>query len=283
MVTLRNRSGKHDPGDSELYVTRHIQSVLSSGASWRCPGVQVVADGLVGGQPGGDFYIAAPGPRNEVAISVGSVTSGGLLATLCQALVAGLIHLEVRRGSSPLVVVHRVRHLLGRMNADVPRFPVLCSMFVALIDKRRETLEYCRAGGCRPFVQTRGGEWFEFPPTCGSFGCASEADGDAHAFVLDARQIERLAVMSEGCSNGAPGRGDGIDVLSSVPRGSASRQVHSLLGKICRQRQRGAPSERDISVVVADLRCNRQSGAPATNHIRAINEKPCNRRNGRCR
>ena len=284
MVSLQRLSEKRSPGESEQYVTRHVQSVLCPGAKWRYPGVQIAADGLIGGQPGGDFYIAALGPHNEIALSVGTVTGGGLLATLCQVLAASLIHLEVRRGSSPVLIAHKVHRLLSRINADVARFPVSCSMFAALIDKRRETLEYCRAGGCQPFVQMRRGEWFELPLTCRDFGRASEADTDAHVFVLDARQIERLVVVTEGCRDGEGGTSSDVDValVSSVPRGSASRQVHAMLAKVCRQRHRGALSNRDVSVVVADLRCNEESDAPATNRFRAISDKPRNRRNGRC-
>lgn len=86
MVSQQRLSEKRSPGESEQYVTRHVQSVLCPGAKWRYPGVQIVADGLIGGQPGGDFYIAALGPHNEIALSVGTVTGGRAVETTCREL-----------------------------------------------------------------------------------------------------------------------------------------------------------------------------------------------------
>ena len=251
----------------ELYVTQHVQSVFRPGAKWRCPGVQIDAAGFISGRPGGDFYIAALGPHNEVSLAVGTVKGSGLLPTLCKALIAGLIHLQARRASlTKLVVVQKVSSLLGELNMNAPRVPLLCSVFVGLIDRRRETFEYCRAGDCRPFLQTEDSQWFELPPTCRGLGCAAETDTDAHALVMEASQIERLAVITAGCSGNGKGTTNnvGAALLSSIPCGSASRQVRAMLAKICPERYHGACPEREVSVVVADLRYSEDSDAPAT-------------------
>lgn len=250
----------------ELYVTQHVQSVFRPGAKWRCPGVQIDAGGLISGRPGGDFYIAALGPHNEVSIAVGTVKGDGLLPTMCKALIAGLIHLQARKAPSPLVVVQKVSSLLGKFNMNTPRVPVLCSMFVVLIDRRRETFEYCRAGDCQPFLQTEESEWVELPPTCRGLGCAAETDTDAHALILEASQIERLAVMTSGCSGNGQGTNNIVNtaLLSSIPYESASRHVRALLAKFCPQRHNNACAELDASVVVADLRYSEDSDAPAT-------------------
>jgi hypothetical protein len=250
----------------ELYVTQHVQSVFRPGAKWRCPGVQIDAGGFISGRPGGDFYIAALGRHNEVSLAVGTVNGSGLLPTLCKALIAGLIHLQARQASSPLVVVQKVSSLLGEFNMNTPRVPVLCSVFVVLIDRRRETFEYCRAGDCRPFLQTEGGEWIELPSTCRGLGYAAKTDTDTHALVMEASQIERLAVITAGCSGNGKGTTNNVDaaLLSSIPCGSASRQVRAMLAKICPERYHGACPEREVSVVVADLRYSEDSDAPAT-------------------
>lgn len=250
----------------ELYVTQHVQSVFRPGAKWRCPGVQIDAGGLISGRPGGDFYIAALRPHNEVSLAVGTAKGNGLLPALCKALIAGLIHLQARLVSSPLVVVQKVSSLLGEFSINAPGVRVLCSMFVVLIDRRRETFEYCRAGDCQPFLQTEDNKWVELPPTCRGLGCAAETDTDAHALILEASQIERLAVMTTGCSGNGKGTTNHVDtaLLSSIPYASASRHVRALLAKICPQRHNNACAELDASVVVADLRYSEDSDAPAT-------------------
>lgn len=250
----------------ELYVTQHVQSVFRPGAKWRCPGVQIDAGGFISGRPGGDFYIAALGPHNEVSLAVGTVKGSGLLPALCKVLIASLIHLQARQSSSPLVVAQKVSSLLGEFNINVPRAPVVCSMFVVVIDRRRGTFEYCRAGDCQPFLRTEDGEWVELPPTCRGLGCAADTDTDAHSLILEASRIERLAVKTAGCSRNGKGTTNNIDtaLLSSIPCGTASRQLRAMLAKICPERHQSASSERDVSVVVADLRYSEDSNAPAT-------------------
>lgn len=267
----------------ELYVTQHVQSVFRPGARWRYPGVQIDAGGFISGRPGGDFYIAALGPYNEVSLAVGTVKGSGSLPTLCKALIAGLIHLQARRASSPIVVVQKVNSLLGEFNTNAPCLPVLCSMFVVLIDRERETFEYCRVGDCQPFLQTEDSEWFELPPTCRGLGGAVETDTDARTLILEARQIKRLAIITDGCSaNGKGTSSNNVDtaLISSIPNGSASRQVRAMLAKIRPDGHHSPSSGRDVSVVVADLRCNEDSDAPATNHVRALSERGRNTRNG---
>jgi hypothetical protein len=252
----------------ELYVTQHVQSVFRPGAKWRCPGVQIDAAGFISGRPGGNFYIAALGPHHEVSLAVGTVKGSGLLPTLCKALIAALIHLQARRASPPSVLVQKVSSLLCEFNKNAPRLPVVCSMFTVLIDRRRETFEYCRAGDCRPFLQTEDSQWFELPPTCRGLGCAAETDTDAHALILEASQIERLAVITAGCSGNGKGTTNNVDtaLLSSIPYGPASRQVRAMLAKICPERHHSASSERDVSVVVADLRYSEDSDGPGTSN-----------------
>ena len=274
-TTQHSRKYTSAPGDAalsrvadscELYVTQHIQSVFRQGVKWGCPGVQIDAGGFVSGRPGGDFYVAALGRHNEVLLAVGTVEGSGLLPTTCKALIAGLIHLQARRASSPLVVVQKVSSLLGEFNMNAPRVPVLCSVFVGLIDRRRETFEYCRAGDCRPFLQADCGEWNELPPTCRSLGYAAKTDTDAHALILEASQIGRLAVITAGCSGNGNRTTNNVDaaLLSSIPYGSASQQVRAMLAKIYPERHQSASSEHDVSVVVADLRYSKDSDAAAT-------------------
>jgi hypothetical protein len=201
-----------------------------------------------------------------VSLAVGTVEGSGLLPALCKALIAGLIHLQARQASSPLVVVRKVSSLLGEFNISAPRVPLLCSMFVVSIDRRRETFEYCRAGDCQPFLQTGDRKWVELPPTCRGLGCAADTDTDAHALLLEASRIERLAVITAGCSGNGKGTTNNIDtaLLSSIPCGTASRQLRAMLAKICPERHHGACSDCDVSVVVADLRYSEDSDASAT-------------------
>lgn len=82
MIALRNMSKQHIPRRFDRYIIGHGQSMSDQGVRWGCPGMQVVADGLVNRLPGGDFHIAALGLRNEALLAVGTVRGGGMLPVL---------------------------------------------------------------------------------------------------------------------------------------------------------------------------------------------------------
>ncbi len=163
--------------ERELELARQVQQHMLPRTVPHFPGFQLAARYQPARQVGGDFYDVIPLGDDRFGLAIADVTDKGMPAALYMALTRSLLLAEARRARSPRAVLESVNHLLLKLGEP----DMFVTLFYGVVDGRRRTLTYTRAGHDRPFLLRR--------------GAVQELDG--HGMPLGLLPAERIALSQE--------------------------------------------------------------------------------------
>jgi serine phosphatase RsbU (regulator of sigma subunit) len=104
---------------------------------------------------GGDFYDFIALDDDRFGVAVGDVTDHGVPAALFMALTATLLRVEAQRSGSPKNVLIEVNRLLLDMNEA----GMFVTLLYGILDCKKNTFHYARAGHELPLVMNPHGKW----------------------------------------------------------------------------------------------------------------------------
>ncbi|MCK5054991.1 MAG: SpoIIE family protein phosphatase [Anaerolineales bacterium] len=182
--------------EQELEVARDIQQSILPQEFPQCPKLDFGACIVPMAAVGGDFYDFIALDDDRYAVAVGDVTDHGVPAALFMTLTATLLRVEAQRTGSPKNVLEEVNRLLLDMNE--------AGMFVTLIygilDCKKNTFQYARAGHELPIVMNPRGKWDNVGQAVGQpLGLFSEPLIDEQ--TLDLPSDSLLILYTDGVPN----------------------------------------------------------------------------------
>jgi sigma-B regulation protein RsbU (phosphoserine phosphatase) len=116
------------------------------------PGFEFAARYEPARQVGGDFYDVIHLDNERVGLVIGDVSDKGMPAALFMALTRSLILAEARREASPQRVLYNVNQLL----CELGKANMFVTVFYGVVDIRRQSLVYARAGHDLPLLLQNG-------------------------------------------------------------------------------------------------------------------------------
>lgn len=128
--------------EQELGVARDFQKLLLPKQCPRVPGIDIAAVSRPALEVGGDFYDFFWIDGHRLGIAIADVAGKGVPGALIMAMVRSVVRAEGRRAVSPRDVLERVNETVL---ADT-RENVFVTMTFAVLDLRRRTLTFARAG-----------------------------------------------------------------------------------------------------------------------------------------
>ncbi len=99
-------------------------------------------------QVGGDFYGVNKIDENRVLFYLGDVSGKGIPAALYVAILKSMVEVLVKQTGSVKTIVTFLNNYLS----DIVKSNAFSTMFMGVIDKKQNTLEYCNAGHIPPVV-----------------------------------------------------------------------------------------------------------------------------------
>ena len=141
--------------EKELEVARDIQQSILPQEFPQSPRLDFGARIVPMSAVGGDFYDFITLGDDRFGVAVGDVTDHGVPAALFMALTATLLRVEARRTVSPKNVLEEVNRLLLDMNEA----GMFVTLLYGILDCKKNTFHYARAGHELPIVKDPHGEW----------------------------------------------------------------------------------------------------------------------------
>lgn len=142
--------------ERELELARELQSSILPHRFPRLPGISFAARSQPARQVGGDFYDVIPLKDKQVGLVMADVSDKGMPAAIFMALSRSLIRAEARRSSSPRKVLLQTHKLLLEISqAGGSSSPMFVTIVYGVLDSKRGTFHYARAGHDFPLVYRR--------------------------------------------------------------------------------------------------------------------------------
>jgi phosphoserine phosphatase RsbU/P len=128
--------------EEELRIARQIQMSLLPRGPLDAPGLGVTALCVPAREVGGDYYDFFHLPDDRIGLLIADVAGKGTSAALYMAELKGLMLALSQTHESPRALLIDVNRIISE-NLDARSF---ITMTYAVIDRRRSTMTYCRAG-----------------------------------------------------------------------------------------------------------------------------------------
>ncbi|MFV9676009.1 MAG: SpoIIE family protein phosphatase [Anaerolineales bacterium] len=141
--------------EKELEVARDIQLSILPQEFPQCPRLDFGACIVPMAAVGGDFYDFITLDDDRFGVAVGDVTDHGVPAALFMAQTATLLRVEAQRTGSPKNVLMEVNRLL----LDVNEAGMFVTLLYGILDCKKNTFHYARAGHELPIVMNPHGKW----------------------------------------------------------------------------------------------------------------------------
>ncbi|MCK5127726.1 MAG: SpoIIE family protein phosphatase [candidate division Zixibacteria bacterium] len=136
--------------DQELSVAREVQATLLP-SSMEFEGLQLASTYIPARQVSGDYYDFIPIDKNRILFLLGDVTNKGVPAALVMTSVHAIIHAYVN-SKLPIRVTDIICQLNDILCNDVIKGrEMFITLFMAFMDLKEGTMEYCNGGHPPPF------------------------------------------------------------------------------------------------------------------------------------
>jgi serine phosphatase RsbU (regulator of sigma subunit) len=152
--------------ENELKVAHEVQAKLMPREMPDIPGFGLAGAWRPARELAGDFYDIFPLDEGRWGILIGDVADKGTAAALYMAMVHSLILSEARRDRSPAAVLTEINQTILRQSSSV----ILVTVFLAVVDPMKQTLQYANAGHNPPLVRRASGTIESLTPTGGAVG-----------------------------------------------------------------------------------------------------------------
>ena len=139
--------------ENELQVARDVQAGLMPRGMPDIPGFDLAGSWHPAREVAGDLYAIFPLAEARWGIVIGDVAGKGTAAALYMAMVHGLILSEVLRHRSPATVLAEVNKSILRQSSS----GILVSVFLGILDPKRQTIRYANAGHNPPMLRRASG------------------------------------------------------------------------------------------------------------------------------
>jgi serine phosphatase RsbU (regulator of sigma subunit) len=214
------------------------------------PGFRVARAWHPAGEVAGDFYDIFPLAEGRWGIVIGDVTGKGTAAALYMAMVHSLVLSGALRHRSPASVLIEVNQTLLRQSSS----GILVTVFLAVLDPQRQTIQYANAGHNPPILRRASGAMETLARTGAVLGALEELQLGESTTTLGSG--DALVMYTDGVTEAwhPPPRNEeyGIHRLTAAIA-AAPRTVGELLAYLEADLNafvEGAPQADDITFVV---------------------------------
>ena len=139
----------------ELEIARNVQMSLLPKTDPSIPGCDIAGVCIPAREVGGDYYDYVLFEDGRLGITIGDVSGKGVPAAIYMTLTKGILQSHAEDNISPRNVLVKVNSLMYR---SIERNSFV-SMFYAILDMKRATIRFARAGQCPMILMYRvGGE-----------------------------------------------------------------------------------------------------------------------------
>jgi sigma-B regulation protein RsbU (phosphoserine phosphatase) len=234
--------------ESELQVAREVQAGLMPSEMPDIPGFSIASAWHPAREVSGDFYDVFPLNEGRWGIMIGDVADKGTAAGLYMAMVHSLILSGALRDPNPAAVLKEVNQTIIRQSSSM----IYVSIFLAVLDPKKQTLQYANAGHNPPIAWRSSGTLEELGGTGSVVGLYKELEWDEVTITLG--DGDTLVLYTDGVSE-ARRRHDeyyGDDRLSAALTG-APREASELLAHLeadLNDFTEGALQEDDVTFLV---------------------------------
>jgi sigma-B regulation protein RsbU (phosphoserine phosphatase) len=139
--------------ENELEVAREVQAGLMPREMPDIPGFDLAGAWRPAREVAGDFYDIFPLDEGRWGVMIGDVAGKGTAAALYMAMVHSLILSGALRHRSPAAVLLEVNQTILKQSCSV----VFVTVFLAVVDPKKQTLQYASAGHDPPIVRRASG------------------------------------------------------------------------------------------------------------------------------
>jgi len=155
---------------NELKVAREVQAGLMPRETPGIPGFSLAGAWHPALEVAGDFCDFFPLGEDRWGMLIGDVAGKGTAAALYMAMVHSLILSGALRHRSPATVLKEVNQTILRQSSAV----ILVTVFLAVVDTKKQTLEYANAGHNPPMVRRESGAIESLTKTGSAVGVIDE-------------------------------------------------------------------------------------------------------------
>ena len=139
--------------EKELQIAREVQAGLMPRTMPDIPGFNLAGAWHPAREVAGDFYDIFPLDKGRWGMMIGDVADKGTAAALYMAMIRSLILSGASRHRSPAVVLREVNQTILRQSSSV----IFVTVFLAVLDPKKQTLQYVNAGHNPPIVRRASG------------------------------------------------------------------------------------------------------------------------------
>jgi serine phosphatase RsbU (regulator of sigma subunit) len=139
--------------ENELQIAREVQAGLMPREMPDIPGFGLAGAWRPAREVAGDFYDIFPLDEGRWGIMIGDVADKGTAAALYMAMIHSLILSGALRHHSPAAVLMEVNQTVLRQSTS----GMFCTVFLAVLDPKKQTLQYANAGHNPPIVRRASG------------------------------------------------------------------------------------------------------------------------------
>jgi serine phosphatase RsbU (regulator of sigma subunit) len=215
--------------ENELQIAREVQAGLMPREMPDIPGFNLACAWHPAREVGGDFYDIFPLEDGRWGIVIGDVADKGTAAALYMAMVHSLILSGALRQRSPAAVLLEVNKTLIRQASSL----IYVTVFLAIFDPKKHTLQYANAGHNPPLVRRGSGTLEELTNTGSVIGVFDDLQLDEATITLGSG--DAIVLYTDGVTEARVSRDDdedyGIDRLTTAIT-AAPREAGELLAYI---------------------------------------------------
>ncbi len=236
--------------EKELQVAREVQAGLVPREMPDLPGFSLAGAWHPAREVGGDFYDIFPLDEGHWGMVIGDVADKGTAAALYMAMVRSLILSGALRHRSPAAVLTEVNQTILRQSSEM----ILVTVFLAVLDPEKRTLQYANAGHNPPMVRRAAGTFESLTRTGSALGVLEELQLSEVTIALG--RGDAIVMYTDGVTEARNPRKDdyGTDRLTAAIA-AAPRKASELLTYIeadldAFKAGTGVPQQDDIAFLV---------------------------------
>ena len=235
--------------EKELQVAHEVQAGLMPRDMPRIPGFGLAGAWHPAVEVAGDFYKIFPLDEGRWGIVIGDVADHGTAAALYMAMVDSLVLSGVLRSRSPAAVLMEVNQTILKQWQSTSMF---VTVFLAILDPNKQTLQYANAGHNPPLVRRASGTIESLTPTGAVLGLFEELQLSETIITLGSG--DAVVLYTDGVTEAWRLRNEyyGVDRLTAVIS-TAPRKADELLTYIeadLNAFTEGAPQQDDVTFLV---------------------------------
>jgi serine phosphatase RsbU (regulator of sigma subunit) len=236
--------------ENELKVAREVQAGLMPRDMPEIPGFGLAGAWHPAREIAGDFYDIFPLDEGRWGVVIGDVADKGTAAALYMAMVRSLILSGASRHHSPLAVLKEVNQAILRQWSST----TFVTVFLAVLDPGKQTLQYVNAGHNPPIVRRASGTMESLTKTGSALGVIEELQLSETTITLGSGDTVVLYTdgVTEAWHPQAQNEDYGVNRLTAAIA-AAPRKAGELLAHIEADLEsftEGAPHQDDVTFLV---------------------------------